>query len=678
MFVLFALLLLFAACKGESPTSPTTTPPSTNTTGGNTPPSGASVTLTVSNANPLTSSDSLITAAVTQNGQPVPNGTAVQFTASGSGTFRDVGAVNSPAPASVIKTTTNGIATATLTSGTAGTVTVTATVNNVSKSTTVTFTAQPVTPPPANTTPTVTGISPQTGRPEGGETLTITGKNFRAPVRVVFTCQGTAGATPDPAGCNGQTTKEALVVSVTDTTITAITPQFNVPAGKALQLGVSVINAVGTPNEAPAASSTPFIETSLSLTPTIRSLSPTSGPIGGGTRVSIFGDSFQAPVQVFFGAAEAQVINTTFSEIIVMSPRASDTAPAGSGTVTGPVQVLVRNVGSGTSATSPQTFRYTPKMQITTINPTVGPITGGTKVTIDGTGFDDPLAVSIGGFPAQVIRVSGTEVVAITQQPLGATSCGNLSGIVSVTNTENGDSATSTQQFTYIVPLPQVVSATSPTTPGGTTSVTVLNAQGIPRILIGTTPATITGTTTNPDGTTTFTVQVPSTLKLDTQACANGGFQAPIPTAFGVTYTSLTTGCTSTFANGLTVTPPNTAVLALSPTQFNPFSATVKPATAGPPAPPATVTPSPSQTVNVGNTGTAPLTITSATTTCSPLVNHFAVAVPASGTVLNQCDVAPVTAQYNGTTTAGTSDSCTITLNTTAGNRTFTLTGTSQ
>lgn len=685
LFAVFAILLLFAACKGESPTSPTTTPPSTGGTG-NTPPSGASVTLVVSNASPLVNSTSTITATVTQNGQPVANGTAVQFTTTG-GTFTDVGASG----ASVIKTTTNGVATATLTSGSAGAMTVTATVNNVSKSTTITFKAiQPGPPPPQNTSPTVSQITPATGRPEGGETITIKGTNFREPVRVVFTCAGSATTTPDPAACMGQTSKDAFVASVTPTQITAITPAFNVPAGGALAFNVTVFVGAGTTSELSVAVPAAFVETSPSLIPVVRAVTPASGPIGGGTRVTIIGDAFQAPVQVFFApapinpqnpGAEAQVISVNFNQIIVMSPRASDTAPSGSGTITGPIDIRVRNVGSGTDVIFPSGFRYTPKMQITTINPSSGPMTGGTHVTIDGVGFDDPLSVSIAGVAAQATRVSGTEVVAITGQPLQS-SCGNLSGPVIVTNTENGDTATG-PLFTFVLPLPLVVSATGPVAPGGTTSVTVINAQGIPRILIGDQPGTITATTVNPDGTTTFTVQVPSTLVLNTKVCSGAaGVSAPTTTLFSVTYTSLTTSCTNTLANALTVTPPNTAVLFVTPPQFGTFTATITPASAGPPATPATVTASAPQTVTLANTGTAPLTITSMTATSvsgAGCANFSFTPTPSAvgGTVLNQCDVVPVTVQYNGQTTP-TSDVCTLAFATNAGNKTLTLTGSSQ
>src|SRR2546423_1386762 len=115
-----AILAIFAGCKGESPTSPNNNPPP-QTPGGNvTPPTGATIALSVSSAQPQVDSSSIITATVTQNGQPVPNGTAVEFTTS-LGTFTEANAQT------MIRTTTNGVATATLTSSTAGTATITAT-----------------------------------------------------------------------------------------------------------------------------------------------------------------------------------------------------------------------------------------------------------------------------------------------------------------------------------------------------------------------------------------------------------------------------------------------------------------------------------------------------------------------------------------------------------------------
>ena len=69
-----------------------------------------------------------------------------------------------------------------------------------------------------------------------------------------------------------------------------------------------------------------------------------------------------------------------------------DTSSNGSGTVTGPVDIKVRNVGSGKETTFPAGFRYIAKMQITAFGPGTGTAFGGTRVTVDGVGFNDPLA----------------------------------------------------------------------------------------------------------------------------------------------------------------------------------------------------------------------------------------------------------------------------------------------
>src|SRR2546421_11542023 len=91
---LAALLAIFAGCKAESPTAPPSVgnggtggagnPPG----GGVTPPTGATIILTVSNPNPLVNSIVNISATVSVNGQAVANGTAVEFKTD-VGTFTD-------------------------------------------------------------------------------------------------------------------------------------------------------------------------------------------------------------------------------------------------------------------------------------------------------------------------------------------------------------------------------------------------------------------------------------------------------------------------------------------------------------------------------------------------------------------------------------------------------------
>lgn len=627
--VLFAVLMsltLFAACKGESPTSPTTTPPTTSTSP--TPPVGASVTLTVTNASPLVNSTSTVTATVSENGQPVPNGTAVQFSTT-LGTFTDVGSSG----LTIIKTTTNGVASATLTSGAAGTAVITATVNNVSKTTNVVFSATPVTPPAPNTTPTISSINPSTGRPQGGETIVINGTNFRAPARVLFTCVGSTANPPDPAVCGGQGPKEALVTSVTPTQIQAVTPSFNVPTGQAVTFSIQVIVGAGTPNEQTVTQSSSFTFTSPTLTPSVTTVTPATGPIEGGTRITIIGSNFQAPVQVTMGGppsnpggpltnmVELQVISTRFDEIIAITPEfrlIDPTLSAGNGSVV----LRVLNVASAQDDVLEGGFRYIPRMQITAITPAVGSALGGSQVIIDGLGFDDPVQVTVAGIPAQVTRVSGTQVVARTGAL--ASPCSATAGPVTVTNVNTGDTATSVSSFSYIAVSPSITGVSSGGTiiPGSTVAVTVLNpgvgplgnasvAFNVGSSTVTPTPSTITAGT----GSQTFNVVVPTTITFPTAACdAGGGVTGRqfIATSVPLLFNNITTSCTATFAGGITVNPPtpNPCVAAA------PAASVVAPATgcaAGGSIASAGAT-SGTATITLGNAaGSSPLTISAIT-----------------------------------------------------------------
>jgi hypothetical protein len=669
LLALIALLALFAGCKGESPTAP---PPITGTsgngngsTGGTQPPVGASIALTVSTPSPFTGSTSTITATVTQNNAAVPNGTAVEFaTTSTNANFTDT----ADNPTTLIRTTTNGVAKATVTSTTAGPVVVTVTVNNVTKSVTLNFQDPVISQPPTPTTPTISSISPATGLPTGNQTVIITGTNFRVPVRVLF----------DPA--NGQAAKEGFVTNVTPTQITVVTPAFDLGVAQQLIANITVIVEAGTPTEQRVTKSAAFTITAPVLTPVIRSLNPTSGAIDGGTRVTITGDAFEAPAQVFFGSAQAQVLNVQFHTIDVITPTARDTNPNGSGAVTGPVEVRVLNVNSGKSATAAAAFRYVNKAQITATTPDQGPFTGGTRVLIDGTGFNEPVTVYLDGIAASVIKVTPTEITVISNG-IALSSCADSTGPVIVTNVDNGDTATAPTPWIYRVFKPVIVGVTSSiVSPNGNAVIRVANAVGIPRILIGGSAASITTQVDNGDGTTSFTVLVPSTLTLTSQACPAGG-AAQQPTAFDVTYTSLTTGCTDTLVKGLTVGPSSTtAILTLVPGSFAPFTATITPLSPGPPVVPPTVTNPPAQTVNIIDTGAAPLIITGVSAPgagCGGGPGNFTLTLPPPQT-LNTCEPAPITAKYNSTTTAG-SVQCTITINTSnGGTKILQLSGSSQ
>jgi hypothetical protein len=149
-----------------------------------------------------------------------------------------------------------------------------------------------------------------------------------------------------------------------------------------------------------------------------------------------------------------------------------------------------------------------------------------------------------------------------------------------------------------------------------------------------------------------------------------------VPTSFDIVYTSTTTGCTDTLSNGATISPaPNVPILTLSPNAFTPFSATITPGDPGPPVVPPTVSPSQPQTLTVVNSGTGTLTVQSVTQGAS--CSDFTISAPPTPSPLGTCDQFPISATYNGTTAPSTQQ-CTLTVVTSAGTRTLTLTGNSR
>jgi hypothetical protein len=206
--------------------------------------------------------------------------------------------------------TTNVIAvngttiTATTPAGSAGAVTVTVTVSGQSGSLTSGFTY--VTSLAGS--PTVAGVSPNSGSTAGGTAVTITGTNFAAGATATF---------------GGTAATKAVVVSGTQITATT-------PAGSAGAVTVTVTVGGQTGSLANA-----FTYASPTSPPTVSGVSPNSGSTGGGTAVTIAGTNFAAGAAVTFGGTAAtNVAVVSGTEITAMTPAGS--AEAVTVTVTNP------------------------------------------------------------------------------------------------------------------------------------------------------------------------------------------------------------------------------------------------------------------------------------------------------------------------------------------------------
>jgi hypothetical protein len=189
-------------------------------------------------------------------------------------------------------------------------------------------------------------------------------------------------------------------------------------------------------------------------TPSVTSLSPSSGVNTGGTSVGITGTNFSGASAVQFGGVEA----TSFT--VSSSTSITAVTPAGNGTV----QVQVFGPGGGSLPSSGSTFTYVSPVTVTGLSPSSGLAAGGNSVNLTGTDFAAGAVVMFGSKAATNVVVNSSTSITATA-PAG-------SGVVNVTvTTSQGTSAeNSADLYTYEAP-PTVggVSPNSGTLTGGTT-----------------------------------------------------------------------------------------------------------------------------------------------------------------------------------------------------------------
>ena len=173
---------------------------------------------------------------------------------------------------------------------------------------------------------------------------------------VSYTHLGFTGASAVDFG-----SKPATDVTVnSDTSLTATSPA-----------GGGTVNVTVTTAGVKSATSTADQFTYVAI-PTVTSVSPDQGPLGGGTVVTISGTSLTGATKVHFGSKLATDVTVSSDSSLTA------TSPAGTGTV----HVTV-TVPTGTSLTSAaDEFTYVVAPTVTGVSPTSGPNSGGTTVNI--------------------------------------------------------------------------------------------------------------------------------------------------------------------------------------------------------------------------------------------------------------------------------------------------------
>jgi hypothetical protein len=291
---------------------------------------------------------------------------------------------------------------------------------------------------------------------------------------------------------------------------------------------------------------TSVVATVEPLPPTVTNVTPNTGPLAGGTSVTITGTSFIEVTAVKFESTEATqfTVNSATSITAV--------SPAGTGTVN-----VTVTTPEGTSTTSPaDEFSYvesaTPRPTITKLKPKEGPGTGGTSVTITGTKFTGATAVKFGSTNASSFTIkSATSITA--KSPSG-------SGTVDVTvTTPEGTSLTSSaDQFHYLPAVTKVSPVSGPVGGGTTVTITGVEFTGATSVKFG----SIEATSFTVNSATSITAVSPEELAgiVDVRVSTPEG-TSPISSKDKFKFTPTVTGLspkTGSTAGGTTVTVAGT------------------------------------------------------------------------------------------------------------------------
>jgi hypothetical protein len=307
---------------------------------------------------------------------------------------------------------------------------------------------------------TATSVAPTSGPVVGGTPVTVTGSGFLGATAVQF--DGTLGT--------------AFTV-VNDTTITVTTP-----AG---DLGAATVVVVD-----PAGNSAPLAFEYLAQPAIAASLTPTEGTEDGGTAVTITGSGFLGATGVTFDGTPGTGFTVVDDSTITVATPAH---------VPGLIDVVVVDP-AGNSA--PLGYTYVgAAAAIVTLDPAQGPETGGTPVTIEGSGFTNATGVTFDG-------LAGTDFEVEDDGTITVTSPAHAPGPVAVVVQDpSGNSPAAT--FTYLAVPSAVVSLTPTEGPelGGT--IVTITGTGF----VGASGVTfdgITGTNFTVDSDTQITVTTPA------------------------------------------------------------------------------------------------------------------------------------------------------------------------
>ncbi len=264
----------------------------------------------------------------------------------------------------------------------------------------------------------ITRLSPTSGLPAGGQTVTLHGQGFGnlsvQTTRIFF----------------GQNQATIQAIDPANNTLRVTTPAATSPGLVDVRLEHD--------HETHLLKNAYLYRTDNSFA--LSAAHPASGPTTGQTDVWLVGHGFDAAnLSILFGSQPATILETSAGHALVRTPAT---------TTAGPVDIIART-GTTERARLSDGFFYQQAAAITHITPTSGPTDGNQTVTITGAGLSHTTQVFFGTLPADFEIISDTQIRATTP-PHGA-------ALVDITlhaaNTTNTLTTTAPDAYRFQAPL---------------------------------------------------------------------------------------------------------------------------------------------------------------------------------------------------------------------------------
>ncbi len=276
------------------------------------------------------------------------------------------------------------------------------------------YVEQPFGDPP----PTLTSLTPNVGPVAGGSVVLVAGSGFTTGATVLF---------------GGATARRVQIVD--PNRLVVVTPA----AQAAGTVDVSVLNADG---QGATLTGGYHYVTPSSAAPRLSGITPSRGPALGGTSLILTGSGFQQGGLAYIGYRPVPNLVRLNQSI------ATALSPAGD---PGAADVVWTNP-DGQVALIPGGFSYAAAPRVDAVDPAVGPVGGGTIVTVAGDHFADGARVRIGGADATSVVFLSAQVLSC-RTPAGSEGAADLTVI-----NPDGQSNTLPGGFTYLLP-PQLFAA---------------------------------------------------------------------------------------------------------------------------------------------------------------------------------------------------------------------------